>query len=73
MRASSTVMGCSNSAVMDSEWERITGTRTQVQFTRTSGQVHDLAALVLHLPLLGGVALVLEGADLRYEVHAASW
>ena len=35
-RASSTVMSRSNSSVMLSECERSTGTRTQVQFTRSS-------------------------------------
>ena len=37
-RASSTVMSRSNSSVMLSECERSTGTRTQVQFTRSSGR-----------------------------------
>ena len=41
------------------EWLRTTGTRTQVQ---------DLAALVLELHLLGGVAVALLAADLRDDV-----
>ena len=37
-RARSGLSGFSNSTVMLSEWERMTGTRTQVQLTRSSGR-----------------------------------
>ncbi len=67
-RASSALIGFSNSMFTASEWPTNTGTRTQVAVSLIVG-VEDLLGLDLHLPLFRGVAVIHEVADVRNHVE----